>query len=346
MRLDDLRESVNVDDRRGTRLRRGGAIGGGAAVVALVLALLGAPKEVVQQVLQGGGQSVEEEQVPIDPSQAPLATTMKKVLGSTEDTWSAIFQRNGSRYQPPQLVLFSEAVKSACGVAGSAVGPFYCPVDRTVNIDLNFLKELDRRFGAPGDFAQAYVLAHEVGHHVQTLTGISEKVHARREAVSEVEGNRLSVKQELQADCYAGIWARRGWPRATVWTRATSRRGWARLPPSATIPCRSGPGARWCPRASPTVPPLSGCSGSARASTAATCLRATPSATPACSRSNFTGLAPTGTTGKGPRRCRRRCRGPRRSHRPAPGRRVGGMSCQSRPSEPPRSRNSRSSQRS
>ncbi len=210
MRLDDVRESVNVDDRRGIRLRRGGAIGGGAAVVALVLALLGAPKEVVQQVLQGGGQSVEEEQVPIDPSQAPLATKMKKVLATTEDTWSAIFQRGGSRYQPPQLVLFSEAVNSACGIAGSAVGPFYCPVDRTVNIDLNFLEELDRRFGAPGDFAQGYVVAHEVGHHVQTLTGISEKVHARREAVSEVEGNRLSVKQELQADCYAGIWARHG----------------------------------------------------------------------------------------------------------------------------------------
>jgi uncharacterized protein len=210
MRLDDVRESTNVEDRRGIRLRRGGAIGGGAAVVALVLALLGAPSEVVQQVLQGGGQGVQEEQVPIDPAQAPTASRMKKVLTTTEDTWSAVFQRNGARYEPPTLHMFSEGVQSACGMAGSAVGPFYCPADRKVYIDLTFFEQLDRRFGAPGDFAQGYVLAHEVGHHVQTLTGVSERVHARRRSVSEVEGNRLSVQQELQADCYAGIWARQG----------------------------------------------------------------------------------------------------------------------------------------
>jgi uncharacterized protein len=210
MRLDDIRESVNVEDRRGVRLRRGGAIGGGAAVIALVLALLGAPKEVVQQVLQGGGQATQEEQVPIDPAQEPLARRMRQVLGSTEQTWSGIFQQNGRQYEEPTLVMFTEAVESACGLAGSAVGPFYCPLNRKVYIDLTFFQELDRRFGAPGDFAQAYVLAHEVGHHVQTLTGVSERVQEQRQRGSEVQANRLSVKQELQADCYAGIWARQG----------------------------------------------------------------------------------------------------------------------------------------
>ena len=211
MKIDDLRESTNVQDRRGIRIGRGGAIGGGAAVVALVLALLGAPQEVVQQVLQGGGgQATQTEQVPIDPAQAPIASRTKKIMGSTEDTWSALFQRQGSRYAPPQLVLFSEAVQSACGTASSAVGPFYCPLDRAVNIDLTFFDELDRKFGAPGDFAQAYVVAHEVGHHIQTLTGVSEKVHAARQRATEVEGNQLSVRQELQADCYAGIWAKHG----------------------------------------------------------------------------------------------------------------------------------------
>jgi uncharacterized protein len=210
MRLDDVRESVNVEDRRGIRLKRGGAIGGGAAVIALVLALLGAPREVVQQVLQGGGQTAEEEQVPIDPAQEPMAQRARKVLSTTEETWSSIFARSGEAYQPPRMVLFAEAVQSACGTASSAVGPFYCPLDRKVYIDLTFFEELDRKFGAPGDFAQGYVLAHEVGHHVQTLTGVSERVHAQRERAGQVEGNRLSVKQELQADCYAGIWARQG----------------------------------------------------------------------------------------------------------------------------------------
>jgi predicted metalloprotease len=209
MRLDDVRESVNVQDRRGVRLRRG-AVGGGAAVVALVLALLGAPRELVQQVLQGGGSAVQEQEAPVDPAQAPVASRTKRVLTTTEQTWSEIFQRNNRRYEPPTLYLFSGAVQSACGMAGAAVGPFYCPADRKVYIDLSFFEELDRRFGAPGDFAQGYVVAHEVGHHVQNLTGVADQVHARRSRVSEVEGNRLQVKMELQADCYAGIWAREG----------------------------------------------------------------------------------------------------------------------------------------
>jgi uncharacterized protein len=209
MRLDDVRESVNVEDRRGIRIGRGGAIGGGAVVVALVLTLLGAPQEIVQQVLQGGGETTEE-QVPIDPAQAPIASRMLRVLTTTEETWTEIFRRNQAQYEPPKLVMFGETVKSACGMAGSAVGPFYCPLDRKVYLDLTFFQELERRFGAPGDFAQGYVLAHEVGHHVQTLTGVSQKVHAQREQVSAEEGNRLSVRQELQADCYAGIWAKHG----------------------------------------------------------------------------------------------------------------------------------------
>jgi uncharacterized protein len=208
MRLDDIRRSENFEDRRGIRLGRGTAIGGGTAVVALVLALLGAPKEVVQRVLQGGGQgSAEETAGPIDPAQEPLKDRALAVMATTEDTWNGLFRQQGRSYAEPKIIFFTEAVRSACGIAGSAVGPFYCPGDRQVYIDLSFFDELDRRFGAPGDFAQAYVIAHEVGHHVQTLTGLSEKVHAARARASEAQANALSVRQELQADCYAGVWA-------------------------------------------------------------------------------------------------------------------------------------------
>jgi predicted metalloprotease len=129
------------------------------------------------------------------------------VLADTEDAWGAIFQAAGRTYEPPSLVLFSGAVESACGFAQAAVGPFYCPGDRQVYIDLSFYQELQSKFGAPGDFAQAYVIAHEVGHHVQTLLGISERTMAARQRASEAEANALSVRQELQADCFAGIWA-------------------------------------------------------------------------------------------------------------------------------------------
>ena len=129
------------------------------------------------------------------------------VLADTEDTWSDIFRAAGRSYAKPTLVLFSGAVESACGLAHAAVGPFYCPMDQKVYIDLSFYSDLQDGFGAPGDFAQAYVIAHEVGHHVQTLLGVSEKVHREKSRVSEVEANQLSVRQELQADCFAGIWA-------------------------------------------------------------------------------------------------------------------------------------------
>ena len=129
------------------------------------------------------------------------------VLADTEDTWSEIFRRGNSQYAAPRLVLFTGAVQSACGRAGAAVGPFYCPGDQKVYIDLDFYRMLEQRFGAPGDFAQAYVIAHEVGHHVQNLIGISEKVHAASQRGSQERANQLSVRQELQADCFAGIWA-------------------------------------------------------------------------------------------------------------------------------------------
>lgn len=129
------------------------------------------------------------------------------ILADTEETWSAIFKENGQRYSPPKLVLFRGVVNSACGTAQSAMGPFYCPADQRVYIDLSFYDQLQNQLNAPGDFAQAYVIAHEVGHHIQTLLGISQQVNAARNSVSQVEWNKLSVKQELQADCFAGIWA-------------------------------------------------------------------------------------------------------------------------------------------
>jgi predicted metalloprotease len=208
MRWEGDRRSGNVEDRRGFTVTRG-AIGGGAIIVALVAALLGAPREVVQRILSGGGQGTVEQPTdrPANPAEDKAADFVKVVLGYTEDTWHEIFAAHGKQYEEPKLRLFSGQVDSACGLSSSAVGPFYCPPDHKVYLDLSFFAELDRRFGAPGDFAQAYVVAHEVGHHVQNLLGLSDAVHAKRSRVSEVEANRLSVMTELQADCYAGVWA-------------------------------------------------------------------------------------------------------------------------------------------
>jgi predicted metalloprotease len=139
------------------------------------------------------------------PADDPQAEFVSVVLADTEETWSQIFAA-GDRYPPPTLVLFTDATQSACGVGQSAMGPFYCPADQRVYLDLSFFRDLDDRFGAPGDFAQAYVVAHEVGHHIQTVTGLSQRVSAARQRASEAEGNLLSVRQELQADCYAGVW--------------------------------------------------------------------------------------------------------------------------------------------
>jgi predicted metalloprotease len=143
----------------------------------------------------------------ISPAQRELADFVSVVLADTEDTWHSLFQKMGRQYKEPRLVLFSGSVRSACGTAGSAVGPFYCPADQKVYIDLSFYNDLKNRHGAPGDFAQAYVIAHEVGHHVQTLLGISNQVHQAKSKVSKAQANQLSVRQELQADCFSGIWA-------------------------------------------------------------------------------------------------------------------------------------------
>jgi len=206
MRLEGRRSSSNVEDRRGTRFGRAGGIGLGTVVLALVAAYFGVDPSVF---LQGNsGQSVQQ-QVPYEEGQAEARARqlVSVVLADTEDTWGELFTANGRAYEQPTLVLFSGAVESACGMAQSAVGPFYCPADRKVYIDLSFYEDLQKRFGAPGDFAQAYVIAHEVGHHVQTLLGISERTQAARRGAGESRSNELSVRQELQADCFAGIWA-------------------------------------------------------------------------------------------------------------------------------------------
>ncbi|HVS32131.1 MAG TPA: neutral zinc metallopeptidase [Thermoanaerobaculia bacterium] len=200
------RRSSNIQDRRG--MGRGTLIAGGGigTIVIVVLALLfGAdPAEVLQS---GGG---EQPAAQVDPND-PQAVFVSQVLADTEDTWNTILpQQAGQDYKEPQLVLFSGLVQSACGTAQSASGPFYCPLDQKVYIDLSFYDDLKNRLGAPGDFAQAYVIAHEVGHHIQTLLGISEQVHSARQRAGQGEANQLSVRQELQADCLAGVWAHHG----------------------------------------------------------------------------------------------------------------------------------------
>ncbi len=210
MRWEGGRRSDNIEDRRGMRVP-GGMVGGGGigvVVIALIAMFLGVDPRIV---LQGAGEGApgprESPAGPRDPAEERLKDFVSVVLADTEDTWSEIFRAGGARYQPPRLVLFTGAVQSACGTASSAVGPFYCPGDTKVYIDLDFYRLLAQRFGAPGDFAQAYVIAHEVGHHVQNLLGISEKVHAARQRADAARGNALSVRQELQADCMAGVWA-------------------------------------------------------------------------------------------------------------------------------------------
>ena len=208
MRLDNEPESQNVEDRRGSRVTRG-AVGGGLGTLALVLMAMFFGIDP-SAILQGGPQSSISNQ-PIPQAQQTGRDEgrefVSRVLGSNERVWGEIFQKAGREYAQPHLVLFSGQVQSACGFAQAAVGPFYCPHDRKVYVDLSFYRELRERFKAPGDFAQAYVIAHEVGHHVQNLLGIMGKVQARQQRASERDSNALSVRLELQADCLAGIWA-------------------------------------------------------------------------------------------------------------------------------------------
>jgi len=210
MRLDDERESDNVVDMRGSGSGfpiGGRSIGIGTIAMALVAMYFGVDPSVVLNLGQGLSQNAPVEAKPI-PQDDPMAKFVAKVLASTEDTWGKIFQASGRQYPPPKLVLFTGQIPTACGAGQAAIGPFYCPGDQKVYIDLSFYQEMKDRFHAPGDFAQAYVIAHEVGHHIQNLMGTSEKVQkARENARNEAESNQYSVRLELQADCYAGVWA-------------------------------------------------------------------------------------------------------------------------------------------
>jgi len=203
------RQSDNVEDRRG--MSGGGmAIGGGlGGIVLLVIALLlGAdPRQLLEQSRGVDPSTGTTTSRPINPQEDELKQFSATVLASTEDVWSDIFRQQGKTYSKPTLVLFTEAVRSACGEAGAAVGPFYCPGDQKLYLDLGFFHDLQTRFRAPGDFAQAYVIAHEVGHHVQNLLGTMDKVDSVRGRMSEAEANQLSVRLELQADFLAGVWA-------------------------------------------------------------------------------------------------------------------------------------------
>lgn len=230
MRWRGNRKSNNVEDRRSERVSGLGGSGGGGMLrlLPMVFKLLGFKGTVILAVCVGAfglftgnlGNILAvlglQQDATTSVSEAPLRETAEEkelvdfisvILADTEETWSTLFRQKGQTYQEPRLVLFRDAVKSACGMANSAMGPFYCPGDHQVYIDLGFYDQLKNRFKAPGDFAQAYVISHEIGHHVQTLLGISSKVHTAQSKLSKAEGNKLSVRQELQADCLAGVWA-------------------------------------------------------------------------------------------------------------------------------------------
>jgi predicted metalloprotease len=207
MRWQGRRRSSNIEDRRGQR--RSTVLGGGIGTIVLILVALyfGIDPSFLIQGMSSNSSSVS--QGPVDPSQDPLVEMVGVVMADTEAVWGEIFAREGQQYREPTLVLFTGATRSACGMGQAAMGPFYCPADQKAYIDLSFYEQMHRQLGAPGDFAQAYVIAHEVGHHVQNLLGVSGEVRRMQQGVGEVEGNRLSVKLELQADCFAGVWANR-----------------------------------------------------------------------------------------------------------------------------------------
>ena len=218
MRLGDERESGNIEDRRGSGGRGGlpiGVAGGGLGTIALVLVALffGVDPSVI---LSGGGGGQPDAPVARQEGSGPSEVAddgqrrfVAQVLATTEDVWTEAFRRGGNTYQPPNLVLFSGTTQSGCGTAQTATGPFYCPLDQKVYLDTAFFREMERRLGAPGDFARAYVIAHEVGHHVQNQIGVLRRVDAERRGMGEAESNALQVRVELQADCFAGVWANR-----------------------------------------------------------------------------------------------------------------------------------------
>jgi len=221
MRMDGQDESSNVEDVRGMRGGGGGGfgiggrgIGLGTVAVAVIAGWIFGINPLTLLGMMGGGEAPTAQTAPQGPAPAPPADDaqarfVSQVLRSTETVWTDVFKQAGRTYQPPRLVLFSDRWPTACGQGQAAMGPFYCPNDQKVYIDLRFYNVLERKLGAPGQFAQAYVVAHEVGHHVQNLLGVMDKVDAARSRAGEAQGNALSVRVELQADCLAGVWAKR-----------------------------------------------------------------------------------------------------------------------------------------
>ena len=224
MRLDDEQESTNFEDRTGQRGSSGfpgmgsglglggGKMGCGTLVIVIIAALVFGVNPL--QLLEGGGNVGTTPQIQtgggsqastIDPN---VRSEVLKILGSTERRWTDLFAKSGNGYRAPKLVFYTESNQSGCGAAQAAMGPFYCPADEGIYLDVGFFSELSQRFGAGGDFAAAYVIAHEVGHHIQKLTGVAEQVQSAQQRASKAEGNKLQVAMELQADCYAGVWAR------------------------------------------------------------------------------------------------------------------------------------------
>ncbi len=210
MRWRDGRRSRNIEDRRGARPGRR-LVGGGIGTILIILAALyfGVDPTPLLQGLQTASTPSGTTPTPEDLANDPLADMVAVVMADTEDAWNAIFRAQGLDYREPTLVLFTGFTRSACGIGQAAMGPFYCPADQKAYIDLSFYEDLRTRYSAPGDFAQAYVIAHEVGHHVQYLLGISSEVRRRQQGMSRADANQLSVRLELQADCFSGVWANR-----------------------------------------------------------------------------------------------------------------------------------------
>ena len=284
MRWRGRRESSNVEDRRGQSsggfsrggmrlpMGRSGRRGGPSLIVLVliggVLWMMGVSPATIFSILMGGdmGNVMPQSPAPqqaerrLSPQEEEMASFVKVVLAETEDVWGQIFKQAGQRYPEPNLVLFSKQVRSACGFASSATGPFYCPGDSKVYIDLRFYRELKTRFEAPGDFAQAYVIAHEVGHHIQNLTGVLPKFNQMRRSMSKLEENQMSIRVELQADCYAGVWAHRTAQKGLL-ERGDLEEALNAATQIGDARCRNGHRVMWCRTASTMAHPRSARSG-------------------------------------------------------------------------------------
>jgi hypothetical protein len=275
MRWEHGRRSDNIEDRRGMRVGRKGLVGGGIGTIILALVALyfGVDPAVVLNQAGNQASTQEEQAVEFSPEEERLKAFMSVVLADTEDVWGSLFQGSGQHYSPPKLVLFSGAVESACGFAEAAMGPFYCPADQKLYLDMRFFNDLAQRHDAPGDFAQAYVVAHEVGHHVQTLLGISQRGSGQARPRATHCRYGWSCRPTVLPGCGRTTPTRRG----RCWNRATSRKPWQRRRAWATTACRNRRAGSWCRIPSPTAPRRSGCTGSTAACKAAIRSSATPS---------------------------------------------------------------------